>query len=152
MSGLLEADIDLGLESGAAAFDPLYCSPPPPAAGGYTVSLIHHRNRLHHHRPLSPTPLHPPDMDIKRLVLAPFKVHVRFICLTSRPFADPCPPSLALSDLAIPPPRQISLQPPATPSLLRSQLSFILTFRSRVPSARLLYVSPLNSRDLLSLP
>lgn len=36
MSGLLEADIDLGLESGAAAFDPLYTAfslpPPPPSA------------------------------------------------------------------------------------------------------------------------
>ena len=42
MSGLLEADIDLGLESGAAAFDPLYCSPP-------THALTHthtiHQNR-----------------------------------------------------------------------------------------------------------
>lgn len=44
MSGLLEADIDLGLESGAAAFDPLYCSPP-------THALTHtHTHTIHQNR------------------------------------------------------------------------------------------------------
>lgn len=94
MSGLLEADIDLGLESGAAAFDPLYCSPP-------THARTHHppeQTELLHHRAYS-TPT-----DIKRLVCScsaqsscPF--HMSHLLASSplrgstlRPLRSPCQP------------------------------------------------------------
>lgn len=60
MSGLLEADIDLGLESGAAAFDPFSrFSATTTFNDGTTTSSGYILSR------------------------APLKVHVRFICLTS---------------------------------------------------------------------
>lgn len=79
MSGLLEADIDLGLESGAAAFDPfsrfsattITTATTTTFNVGTTTGTIatrtarfHHQQRIH-------------------LSRAPLKVHVRFICLTS---------------------------------------------------------------------
>lgn len=99
MSGLLEADIDLGLESGAAAFDPLYCSPP-------THARTHHppeQTELLHHRAYS-TPT-----DIKRLVCScsaqsscPF--HMSHLLASSplrgstlRPLRSPCERSLRRS-------------------------------------------------------
>lgn len=89
MSGLLEADIDLGLESGAAAFDPLYCSPPTHART-YTLTHTYYppeqTEQLLYHRAYST-----PPTSRGLCALTPLKVHVRFICLT---FSPPLPPSL----------------------------------------------------------
>lgn len=52
--------------------------------------------------------------DIKRLALAPLKVHVRFICLTSRPFTDSCVPSRSPARR----PYGDPFLPPSTPSPL----------------------------------
>lgn len=129
MSGLLEADIDLGLESGAAAFDPLSL-----LFSANAPSPIHHRNRLtlYHQRVFTAT-------DIKRLALAlalalaqssrPFHMS-----LTSRLFTDSCP--LSRSRASVHPTAIRFFHPSLTPSL---PLSLFLSFAgspSRLPTRR----------------
>lgn len=135
MSGLLEADIDLGLESGAAAFDPLYCSPPTHAL---THTHTHHppeQTELLYHRAYST-----PPTSRGLCALAPLKVHVRFICLT---FSPPLP--LPRSRI------QPALEPYGDPFLPFSLLlgrRFTHGSLAR-PTREQPCSSPLNSRGLL---
>lgn len=87
---MLEADIDLGLESGAAAFDP-----PSLLFSANAPSPIHHQNRLTLHHQRAFTAHRHQEAWLLLLLMHRLKVHVRFVCLTSRLFADflpLCPP------------------------------------------------------------
>lgn len=135
MSGLLEADIDLGLESGAAAFDPLYCSPPTHAR---THTLTHtyyppeQTEQLLYHRAYST-----PPTSRGLCALTSLKVHVRFICLT---FSPPLPPSLRGST---------ALSNPTAIRFFHSPSSRRFTHGSLArPTREQPCSSPLNSRDL----
>lgn len=135
MSGLLEADIDLGLESGAAAFDPLYCSPPTHAR---THTLTH--------------TYYPPEQTEQLLYHRAYSSHRhQEACVLLHRSKFMSVSYVSPSRLLFPPP---FADPPLSRTLRRS-VSSILPLTRRFthgslarPTREQPCSSPLNSRDL----